>query len=428
MPINNGGQREAPELNTNSTKGNQMSKQSKTETTDLVVINPEDAVKLFTGNAIDLLIDELEGKLKKKIQDTSTVKGRKAIASTAYKVSKSKVLVDDLGKGLVADWKLKSKKVDASRRKIRERFDALRDKYRKPLTDWETEEKERKIAAKLAAEVEKAHGEALIEEDMLQRNRDIERREKEYEEKEAKRRAAEAIIEEKKRKEEELKKRALEKEALRLKIIEEAKAEAELKLKEEKEAVEREKAKLEREAELLKQQQIEATAKAKADALQKEKDVAEAIEKAKAEKAAKAKAIEEQKEALQALKKKNAERLEQLKREKEENEAKAKLEAIREQELAIEKAKQEAQDLADKLQKEREEKEAEALKIKQEKEALEKEEKRIAEEKAADEKNIVAVNAKAVQDLCDNGLSLEDACRAIIVIAENKISNVTIQY
>lgn len=86
-----------------------MSKKIQETTTALVTVNPENATKLFTGDAMDILIDKLEKDLGALVPDTTTSKGRKAIASTAYKVSQSKVLIDDLGKNLVAKWKDKTK-------------------------------------------------------------------------------------------------------------------------------------------------------------------------------------------------------------------------------------------------------------------------------------------------------------------------------
>ena len=101
------------------------------------------AVELFCTGKVDDLIDKLEKEVRSLVLDISTDKGRKEIASIAYKVARSKTAFDDLGKDLVADKKAECAKVDAERKKIRDRFDALKDEVRKPLTDWENKEKNR---------------------------------------------------------------------------------------------------------------------------------------------------------------------------------------------------------------------------------------------------------------------------------------------
>ena len=75
------------------------------------------------------------------VPDLETDKGRKAIASVAARVAKSKTYLDGLGKEYVTELKRASKEVDAVRRDMRTRLDALRDNVRKPLTDWEVEQK-----------------------------------------------------------------------------------------------------------------------------------------------------------------------------------------------------------------------------------------------------------------------------------------------
>lgn len=76
--------------------------------------------------------------------DVTTEKGRKAIASLAYKVSRSKTALDDAGKALVSDIKKKASAIDADRKTARDALDALRDEVRKPLTDYEEREERRK--------------------------------------------------------------------------------------------------------------------------------------------------------------------------------------------------------------------------------------------------------------------------------------------
>lgn len=112
---------------------------------ELIVIEEKKALQVFTSGEVDPIIAEARKIVNNFKHDLSTGTSRARTASLASKVSKFKVKIDGLGKELVADWKAKSKTVDDSRKKLRDELDALRDEARKPLTDWENEEKERVI-------------------------------------------------------------------------------------------------------------------------------------------------------------------------------------------------------------------------------------------------------------------------------------------
>jgi hypothetical protein len=110
---------------------------------DMVVIEDLKPQDVFTGSGADAIIDRIEKEARAALIDISTDEGRKECASVAYRIARSKTFLDDMGKTLVAEWKTKSAKVDAERRKIRDRLDALKDEIRKPLTDLEDAEKNR---------------------------------------------------------------------------------------------------------------------------------------------------------------------------------------------------------------------------------------------------------------------------------------------
>jgi hypothetical protein len=92
--------------------------------------------------------DEFYAYIKREVEefvpDLTTEKGRKTIASLAFKVSRTKTAIDDAGAALKSEWLKKSQAVDESRREIRAQFDMLRDQARKPLDDWEAAEERRK--------------------------------------------------------------------------------------------------------------------------------------------------------------------------------------------------------------------------------------------------------------------------------------------
>jgi hypothetical protein len=140
------------------------------ETTDLVVIEKANALTVFkSADQIEEILQKVEREVMSFVPDVTTVKGRKEIASLAYRVSQTKSYLDGLGKDLVAELKEVPKLIDANRKTVRDRLDALRDKARQPVTDWEAEqdrikaEEEARIAAeKLAAQIESDHEIALL--------------------------------------------------------------------------------------------------------------------------------------------------------------------------------------------------------------------------------------------------------------------------
>lgn len=99
-------------------------------------------------NGIDPYLEKMRKEALSHVPDISTKTGRAAIASIAVKVAKSKVYLEDAGKQLCDQERAKIdatlSAVMASRKRIKEELDALRDEVRKPLTDWEDAEAERK--------------------------------------------------------------------------------------------------------------------------------------------------------------------------------------------------------------------------------------------------------------------------------------------
>jgi hypothetical protein len=109
----------------------------------LVTIDTLTPATVFVPGGVEAIVSKLETEVRAIKTDISTDAGRKEIASLAYKVARSKTALDDMGKNLVADIKAQAGKIDADRRIIRDRLDALKDEVRKPLTDWENAEKDR---------------------------------------------------------------------------------------------------------------------------------------------------------------------------------------------------------------------------------------------------------------------------------------------
>lgn len=122
-----------------------------TTTTELVTVpEKETALQVFSADhGLDPYLHTIREELDKFLEsppslDTAT--GRKAYASMAHKIARSKVAIDNLGKDLGADLKELPKKVDAERKRWRDQLDQWRDEARSPLDEWEAAE-EKRIAA-----------------------------------------------------------------------------------------------------------------------------------------------------------------------------------------------------------------------------------------------------------------------------------------
>lgn len=117
--------------------------QKATPSFGLTALEKITAAGVFAPGGVDAILAKIEAEARPAKIDIETKAGREAIASAAYKVARSKTVLDDMGKELVAEWKKQSAAVDADRRKLRDRLDTLKDDIRKPLTDWENAESTR---------------------------------------------------------------------------------------------------------------------------------------------------------------------------------------------------------------------------------------------------------------------------------------------
>jgi hypothetical protein len=111
---------------------------------ELMPLENINAIEIFSEGGLDNLLEKIHKEAESHVPDLETDKGRKAIASVSAKVAKSKTYLDGLGKDMVSGWKNQAKVVDAERRKMRDDLDDLKVSIRKPLTDWEQAEKDRK--------------------------------------------------------------------------------------------------------------------------------------------------------------------------------------------------------------------------------------------------------------------------------------------
>jgi len=156
---------------------------------NLIVIEKPKALAVFTEpDGLKPILDTIADEARKLTPDIATAKGRKEIASVAYKIAQSKTYIDGVGKDLVADMKELPKKVDAARKQAREFLDALKDEIRAPLDAWEAEQerieaekKAAEAAAALAKQIELDHEMALLMNDAFDRRKEDEARRAEQE-------------------------------------------------------------------------------------------------------------------------------------------------------------------------------------------------------------------------------------------------------
>ena len=342
---------------------------------DLIIVPQEKALDVFkTANGLDPYLQEIRKEIDAFVPDITTEKGRKDVASMAYKVAKSKTALDEIGKQLVADLKEVPKLIDAERKRMRELLDAWKDEVRKPLTDFE--EKESARLAKHEQAVQAIADMCIVTDLKAWQIKEIVNRceciviDASWEEFESK---AAGTLQSTQRTLKEMlaKQEKIEAEQDELERFRKESAEREQKEREQKIA-------------------MEAAEKARIEAEQKAKAERELVErKANEEKMKQEKALKDAKEAAEKAEREKVDAQQRAERAEKE----AKENAKREQEAA---AKKEADDLA---------------------------------KRESSKKHLAAINNKAMADLVENCSVKEDVAKSIVIaIAKGLISNVKINY
>ncbi len=353
---------------------------------DLIVVEEHSAADIYRGDGLDVVVENIRKQTSIVGLDVEKKKDRDFMRSSAANIAKAKTKLDAMGKSLTEEWKAKSKVVDASRKAMREKLDALKEEVRAPLTEYENREKLRiekldavydlivNLGKIYCADTDTALSVSELEGNIKQLNEitiDESLAERELDCIKAHRRSIEK----------------LETTIAGIKKAEEQAAELErLRLKQEQEDKEK------REAEIAEQ----------------------AAEQARQEAA---KAIIEQQEAAEKAAKEAAER-----------EAKAKQDAID----AKAKAKQEAEQAELRLKKQAEQAEIDkqaAIKAEQKRQADEvaKQEKEAAE-REANKSHKKKVNNEAKQSFIDAGMTEENAKLAVTLLAKRVINHCQINY
>ena len=112
-----------------------------------VIEQNEITVAFNNPQGIQQIIDNIKSQVDEQfnsvVWDFTKEKDRKAVASMAYKVGRSKTAIDAEGKKLKEQYTVFTKAIDADRKSAREQLEAEQERIRKPLDDWEDAEKER---------------------------------------------------------------------------------------------------------------------------------------------------------------------------------------------------------------------------------------------------------------------------------------------
>jgi colicin import membrane protein len=149
-------------------------------------ITKEDARALYIDGGVDKILDFIDKIVRAEPQDLKSKKGRQAIRSTAYAISRCKTVLDDKGKELTEQQRKEIDTVNAVRRRVREFCDNLRAEFRQPLIDFQKEIEEKKRAYELAQKKEADEIEAYeLDELYTLRQEKLERGRKRYRELEA---------------------------------------------------------------------------------------------------------------------------------------------------------------------------------------------------------------------------------------------------
>lgn len=236
--------------------------------------------EVFVPNGLDMIISGVQAKkaeFEKNQFDVEKESDRKKISSFAYQITRSKTYVDSKGKDYVAELKKKTKEIDAERKRFRDIMDDMVADVKKPVVEWEEKEAARVEAERQLEIYLMDWDEALKEDAIFNREREIRRKEEEFARLEAEQKAkeeAERLERERIANEERLKKEA----------AEAAKREAEEAIRKERERAERLEREAKEAAEKAERDRIAAEERAKLEAERIEREKKEAVERAEREK------------------------------------------------------------------------------------------------------------------------------------------------
>jgi hypothetical protein len=120
-----------------------MATETEAATSIATIVAQTPVVVLVDKQKCEQLYAHIQREIDAFEPDLTTQKGRDAIKSLAFKITRTKTAIDAAGKELNEEARAKINAVDAARRDAREKLDAMAKAVRQPLTDWEEAEAER---------------------------------------------------------------------------------------------------------------------------------------------------------------------------------------------------------------------------------------------------------------------------------------------
>lgn len=109
----------------------------------VLVIDKNDLQEFFLDNErLDALYAHVEKMARALVADPLTKEGASQIKSCARQIASVKKRIEDIGKDVVAELKKLPGQIDANRKSLRERLEALQDDIRRPVTEIENREDE----------------------------------------------------------------------------------------------------------------------------------------------------------------------------------------------------------------------------------------------------------------------------------------------
>ncbi len=140
---------------------------------------------------VQLIVDDGDN----YVADVATKSGRSLCITKAASIVTQKVIVENARKALKSQYKIHIDNIDRAGKTARDSLNAVRDRVRQPVTDWEAEEKKRLQIERDLVELEMDWDEAISENNLFDREAKMAKMEMEMEIKEE--RAAEAEKEKK---------------------------------------------------------------------------------------------------------------------------------------------------------------------------------------------------------------------------------------
>ncbi len=114
---------------------------------DMIVpinLDEKQAALLFaTDDEFEALFNKIKKQAEAHEPDVTTSKGRDEIKSLAYKITRTKTALDEMGRRVKEEAQKTVTQVDATRKKMRDMLDELKVSVREPLTLFEAEQAEK---------------------------------------------------------------------------------------------------------------------------------------------------------------------------------------------------------------------------------------------------------------------------------------------